>query len=104
MCLNADIERQFELVQQAWLRNDTFDGLRDEADPLIGGPPGAKARNFTIPTEDGPLRLGGLTDFVTTRGGGYFWMPSRAAVDFLVAMKPGTPPGGAEGFAVSYQL
>jgi hypothetical protein len=38
---------------------------------------------FTIPTEKGPIRLKGLKDFVTMRGGGYFFMPSRRVIDYL---------------------
>jgi hypothetical protein len=34
MCLNADIERQFEFIQQTWLRAPSFHGLRSEVDPV----------------------------------------------------------------------
>lgn len=36
LCLNADIERQFEFVQQTWVNNPVFGGLNGEVDPLIG--------------------------------------------------------------------
>ena len=80
MCLNADIERQFEMVQQAWVQNTSFGNLRDEADPLTG----SASRNFTIPSADGPVCLRGLPHFTTMLGGGYFWMPGKAAVQFLI--------------------
>ena len=35
MCLNGDIERQFEFVQQTWLANSGFQGLDRQQDPLI---------------------------------------------------------------------
>jgi hypothetical protein len=35
--LNANIERQFEFVQQAWITSPNFAGLYDEADPMLGG-------------------------------------------------------------------
>ena len=36
ICLNTDIARQFEFVQQTWLLNPNFATLFDEIDPLIG--------------------------------------------------------------------
>jgi hypothetical protein len=39
---------------------------------------------FTITTSDGPLRLTGLTDFVTVPGG-YFFMPSKTTIRFLAS-------------------
>src|SRR5690606_38225717 len=103
MCLNADIERQFEFIQQTWLMGANFHGLENETDPTLGhavdpsaqgqgGESGqgahagaAAPRCFTIPTESGPIRLTGLKDFVTVRGGGYFFLPSRRALRFLAA-------------------
>src|SRR5262249_27674023 len=35
MCLNADIERQFEFIQQTWVRAPSFHGLEKEVDPLV---------------------------------------------------------------------
>lgn len=76
-CLNSDIERQFEFVQHTWIGNDTFGGLYQEADPLIG-PPG----RFTIPNT--PIRqCAHLARFVTILGGGYFFLPSLHALRYL---------------------
>ena len=36
ICLNSDLERQFEFVQQTWVSNPVFDGLDGEVDPLVG--------------------------------------------------------------------
>ena len=36
ICLSGNIARQFEFVQQTWLNNPKFDGLYDDADPLVG--------------------------------------------------------------------
>ena len=36
ICLNTDIARQFEFVQQTWLLNSNFATLFDETDPLVG--------------------------------------------------------------------
>ncbi len=87
MCINADIEMQFETVQQSWLNRTDFHGLRNETDPLTGGAPDA-SQVYTIPTDAGPLRLRDLPDFVTVVGGGYFFMPSRAAIKYLAALGP----------------
>jgi Dyp-type peroxidase family len=81
MCLNADIERQFEFLQQTWIGAGLFHGLRSETDPLIAGGTG---RRYTIPSLEGGLTIGDLPEFVTMRGGGYFFMPSRRALRFLV--------------------
>jgi deferrochelatase/peroxidase EfeB len=79
MCLNADIERQFEFVQQTWGLSRSFAGLPDEVDPTLGH----GARTFTIPTQYGPVCVGLNTDFVRVRGGGYFFVPGRKAIRFL---------------------
>ena len=36
ICLNANISRQFEFVQNAWLMNSKFNGMSGESDPLLG--------------------------------------------------------------------
>jgi deferrochelatase/peroxidase EfeB len=81
MCLNADIERQFEFLQGTWIQNGDFQGLSGERDPLTGS--GARCGGFTIPTPAGPLTVGGMQDFVRVLGGGYFFMPGRSALTFL---------------------
>ena len=58
MCLNGDLERQFEFVQQTWVQSPTFHGLANERDPLIADPGGQGG--YTIPSRAGPLRLEGL--------------------------------------------
>lgn len=81
MGLNADIERQFEFIQQTWLLAPSFQGLEDEIDPIIGGE--RQDATFTVPMPGCPLRLKGLKDFITVRGGGYFFLPGRGTVEFL---------------------
>ena len=36
ICLNANISRQFEFVQGAWIMSTKFDGMSGESDPLLG--------------------------------------------------------------------
>lgn len=80
MCLNTDIARQFEFVQQTWLMNSNFATLLDETDPLVG-PPG----RMTIREE--PLRRTLNVDtFVRMAGGEYFFLPSLPALAYLEAL------------------
>ncbi len=81
MCLNADIERQFEFLQQTWIGSTSFGPLSGEADPLTGM--NRTGGTYTIPTPDGPRRLTGLPSFVSVIGGGYFFLPGRQALNFL---------------------
>ena len=55
-----------------------------KVDPLIGTrTPGADG--FSRPTEDQPNRReSGLPQFVTVRGGGYFFLPGLRALRYLV--------------------
>jgi deferrochelatase/peroxidase EfeB len=81
MCLNSDIGRQFEFIQQTWASARLFHGLDGEVDPLLGR--GGKGGRLTIPSAEGPLLLSGIQDFVTVRGGGYFFLPGRRALRYL---------------------
>ena len=81
MCLNGDLERQFEFVQQTWAQEPSFHALSGERDPLIGNRIGGAG--FTIPSREGPVRLRKLPAFVRTRGGGYFFLPGLRTLEFL---------------------
>ncbi|PZU10199.1 MAG: hypothetical protein DI605_06310 [Sphingomonas sp.] len=77
ICLNTDIGRQFEFVQQTWLLNSNFATLYDEMDPLLG----AKG-HMTI--REKPLRRRIAVDtFVQMAGGDYFFLPSIPALRYL---------------------
>jgi hypothetical protein len=91
MCLNADIERQFEFVQQTWVSAGDFHGLAGEIDPIASTRKGQGAGgegSFTIQTPVGPVTIPGLQSFVTVRNGGYFFLPSRSALRFLATLRP----------------
>ncbi len=89
MCLNADIERQYEFVQKTWILNRNMNGLDGETCPLTG-----QGGKFSIPTPRGPIKLDLDCSLVTVRGGGYFFMPGAAALKFLsqVEEKPKRSP------------
>src|SRR5262249_44193343 len=76
ICLNANISRQFEFLQNAWVANTKFSGVTGESDPLLGNResiPGCPVTaNFVMPG-DGTLRrrVSGLPQFVIMRGGAY---------------------------------
>src|SRR6266700_8374823 len=81
ICLNANILRQFEFLQNAWIASTKFSGLTCESDPLLGNResiPGCPVTsNFTMPGEGTlPHRISGLRQFVTVKGGAYFFLPS----------------------------
>jgi deferrochelatase/peroxidase EfeB len=96
MCFNANIERQFEFVQQTWINADGFHGGRHGPDPLIT--PKQKGDTFIIPGSEESLALDmcpmsraegegvaqpAPVDFTRTVAGGYFFMPSKQALAYL---------------------
>jgi deferrochelatase/peroxidase EfeB len=103
LCLNTDIERQFEFVQQTWINNPVFGGLDGEVDPLIGniskteppsvdGNPGSgngDAKSdpiFTIQADPLRTRVHNLERFITVKGGAYFFLPSIRALRYLASL------------------
>jgi deferrochelatase/peroxidase EfeB len=91
MCLNANIQRQFEFIQGAWLMSTKFNGLHEESDPLMGnrlpGAAGTRCDYFSMPQATGPTqRLEGLPQFVTVSGGAYFFLPGIRALRFMVGL------------------
>jgi deferrochelatase/peroxidase EfeB len=92
MCLNADIERQFEFIQQTWVRAPSFMGLAGEVDPILAPSSDANAQNsMTIPSENGPLTVTGFGDFVRVLGSGYFFLPSKSALEVLRTLRGDLP-------------
>ncbi len=79
--VGADLRRQFEFVQREWINQGTFIGAPAERDPLIG--PNYGTGVFTIPKQPIRRRLQGLPQFVTMRGGEYFFMPGLRALRWL---------------------
>jgi deferrochelatase/peroxidase EfeB len=96
ICLNADIARQFEFVQSAWLAASKFAGLSGEQDPLLGNrqpfptpPVAAEAQatdGFTRPgAEPRCRRATGVPQFVVVRGGAYFFLPGLTALRWIAS-------------------
>ncbi|MBA3811594.1 MAG: peroxidase [Caulobacteraceae bacterium] len=88
ICLAANIARQFEFIQGAWLMSAKFGGLTGEQDPLLGNrlpfPPGVATDGFSIPQAAGAARkVAPLPQFVTVRGDAYFFLPGLRALRFI---------------------
>jgi putative iron-dependent peroxidase len=80
IALNADLDRQFEFVQQRWVGNPHFAGLANESDPLMGG---RGRRAFTVQGLASGQAIEDLPAFTALVGGGYFFLPGLAALRFL---------------------
>jgi Dyp-type peroxidase family len=92
ICLAANIKRQFEFVQSAWMVGSKFAGLTGESDPMLGhrlpDAGGSPTDGFSIPQAGGPdCRLSGLPQFVTVRGGAYFFLPGIRALRYLATAR-----------------
>lgn len=88
ICLNANISRQFEFLQNAWIANIKFAGLTRASDPLLGNREPISGcpvtANFTIPRDNALRRcVSSLPQFVTVRGGAYFFLPSLRALRYF---------------------
>jgi Dyp-type peroxidase family len=90
ICLNTNPSRQFEFVQQTWVRSPKFAGLYDDPDPILAG------GSFSIPGETVRRRLTAIPRFVTVRGGAYFFLPGIRALRYLAALG-GSGSGGEPG-------
>lgn len=94
ICLVANISRQFEFVQNAWIMNSKFAGLDQERDPLLAHREpllsGVDTDQFHRPDQDGTRRKTcRLPQFITIRGGAYFFMPGLSTLRYIAAL-PGT--------------
>lgn len=90
VCLNANPIRQFEFIQGAWLASAKFAGMTNEQDPMLGNRvpfPGTQPTDrFTRPSADGPCRVSkSVPQFITVRGGAYFFLPGLRALGWLLA-------------------
>lgn len=90
ICLGANISRQFEFVQNAWSMGPKFGGLRDETDPLLGNRQplsnGQSTNHFSHADSLGPAHCThGMPQFITVKGGGYFFMPGIRALRYIAS-------------------
>jgi Dyp-type peroxidase family len=91
MCYVANIQGQFEFVQKSWLNEPSFSQPSTGKDPIVGEPhAGPSGTMYQWPTNWGsstkkPAAFG---DFVTMRGGEYFFAPS---LSMLKSLRPSAP-------------
>jgi deferrochelatase/peroxidase EfeB len=91
ICIVANILRQFEFVQNSWVMGTKFDAMTEESDPLLGNReaiPGCPFTNtFSLPQKTGTReRITDLPQFVTVRGGAYFFLPSLRGIRYLASI------------------
>ncbi|HEY1304306.1 MAG TPA: hypothetical protein VGF24_12185 [Vicinamibacterales bacterium] len=100
IALNSDIERQFEFVQQNWVRGLVFSGLRHENDPIIGA---RRRRDTLITLQSNGVRerMTGLSEFVTVKGGDYFFLPGLRALRYLTKLPPRVSNPGPPARAIA---
>jgi deferrochelatase/peroxidase EfeB len=90
--LVANILRQFEFVQNSWVMGTKFDALTEESDPLLGNREAITGCPFTnaysVPQAKGTnKRITDVPQFVTVRGGAYFFLPSLGAIRYLASAR-----------------
>ena len=83
----GDLSRQYEFVQHSWLNDPVFNGLHDDADPLVA-PRGTRGGTFVEQARPVRRRHRDLPEFVRVRGGAYFFLPGVAALRYLARMSP----------------
>jgi len=92
VCFNADIERQFEIVQGQWCNDGNAFGLGDDRDYLLAN--GGGTGKMTIPVRGSwPRFVDTQPDIVVTRGAEYLFAPGIRALHRLAS---GAPEGPAQ--------
>lgn len=90
LCINTNLTMQFEFIQNSWVNNPKFAGLYDERDPLIGNhsDPRELKHTGTFSVSENPMRkrYTDLPEFVTTKGGAYFFLPGMTALQVLTSI------------------
>jgi Dyp-type peroxidase family len=86
----ASLVRQFEFVQQQWINYGLDARAGNDTCPLVGNHSAGKSgppAKFIIPSDPKsgrpPFIVEGLPQFVETRGGEYFFVPSMTALRML---------------------
>jgi Dyp-type peroxidase family len=81
----ASLTRQFEFVQQQWMNYGLDFNAGNDSCPIVGTHPAGS--RFVIPAEPGsgkpPFVAARLDQFVSTRGGDYFFVPSLTALRMI---------------------
>jgi deferrochelatase/peroxidase EfeB len=86
--INASIENQYEFVLSQWVNDSAFAGAvrlhPRSKDPMIGTQDPTTSI-FVIPQANGapPIKVTGLSTFITTKAAAYVFLPSISAIKFI---------------------
>ena len=82
----SSLERQFEFVQQQWLNYGMDSNAGNDTCPMLGNRP-VEELKFVIPQskerEGAPFICSKLPQFVETKGGAYFFVPSMTSLRMI---------------------
>jgi Dyp-type peroxidase family len=84
MGICSSLFRQFEFIQQQWINYGLDFEAGNDSCPVIGSR--AQSDKHVIPAGSAnavPFIAAGLPEFVTTRGGDYFFLPSLSAIRMI---------------------
>ena len=83
MC--ANISRQFEFVQQQWINYGLDANAGSDTCPIVGNRKGDSKFVVQVDPKSGdwPFIATGIPQFVETRGGDYFLLPSMTALRMI---------------------
>ncbi|MDF3017595.1 MAG: Dyp-type peroxidase family, partial [Thermomicrobiales bacterium] len=81
----ARIHDQFEFVQQIWVNDTEFMGIKNERDPITGAQDGSF--DMTIPKKPFKKVIKGLPAFTTVKGGAYLFLPGLRALRYLAGIE-----------------
>lgn len=89
MMVNADINRQFEFVQQQWINYGNDFRAGSDKEIILGNHsanekfPSKAVLQVDPNSDDAPYILSKIPRFVETRGGDYFFIPSMSALRMI---------------------
>ena len=81
MAYQSNLANQFEFTQSAWVNNPNFVAPGTGIDPVIGQTPGRNEQRW--PDKQGEFRPYDFSDWVTMKGGEYFFAPSLSTLKSL---------------------
>jgi deferrochelatase/peroxidase EfeB len=79
----ADLARQFEFLIAVWANDQDFEEL-NERDAFAGSHVGKF--DFAVPSRPIKKKLKGIPAFTTLRGGAYFFLPGKRALQYLASL------------------
>ncbi len=90
--INSSFENQYEFVLSQWVNDSAFAGAvrlhPKSKDPMIGTQDPTTSI-FVIPQAGGapPIKVTGLSTFVTTKAAAYCFLPSITALKFISSLE-----------------